>query len=42
MQENVRSKIQNLLRRIVALEECFDSPPLGDVVEQNRRDEVVR
>ena len=35
----VGNKIEDLLSRIVALEESFDSRP-GDVAEQRRRDEV--
>ena len=37
----IGNKIENLLSRIVALEERFDSRP-GDVAEQRRRDELIR
>ena len=35
----VGNKIEDLLSRIVALEECFDSRP-DDVAEQRRRNEL--
>ena len=37
----VENKISNLLSRIVALEDCFDSPP-SDVPEQRRRVDLIR
>ena len=33
--------IENLLSRVVALEDCFDSPPSG-VPEQRRRSDLIR
>ena len=37
----VGNKVSNLLSRIVALEDCFDSPP-SDVADQRRRDDLIR
>ena len=37
----VENKISNLLSRIVALEDCFDSPP-SSVPDQRRRDDLIR
>ena len=34
-------KIENLLSRVVALEECFDSPPSG-VAQQRCRNDLIR
>ena len=37
----MENKVANLLPRIVALEERFDSPP-GEVAEQRRRSDLIR
>ena len=37
----MENKVANLLPRIVALEERFDTRP-GDVAEQRRRDDLIR